>query len=300
MQKTFEFNLSIFFLVITAHSSPVESNNDDDDYLSDKSDDYDESEDYGDDAEDKRKSSTASSTPQAEEPYKTQEYTEKLDIGRTVVLKCLGEDLDESSLFMWYNGSNIIAQGQSKVTHDKRTSFSKKDGLLTVRDVSSYDDGTFRCRAFSKSDRFETIIHVNVNGPPRDIFIGHNVNSQSNIAGETLVYRAGETNLRFKCNVAKARPDAKIDWIHNGNTILESQQKDHDLKVEDEGVLIIKTLHARHAGDYQCEASNEFGNLKASFKIDVQCESPAVTMLIVDANQYSFRSTILHAPSQLL
>lgn len=289
----------MLFFVIPAHSSPVESNVDDDDYLSDKSDDYDDENDYGEETEDKRKSSSSSSTQQPEMHYKTQEYTETLDIGRTVVLKCLGEDLDETSLFMWYNGSNLIAQGLSQVNHDKRISFSKKDGLLTIRDLTSYDDGAFRCRAFSKSDRFETIIHVNINGPPRDILIGHNINSQSNIAKSTLVYQAGETNLRFKCNVAKARPEAKIDWIHNGNTILESQQKDHDLKVEDEGVLVIKTLHARHAGDYQCEASNEFGNLKASFKIDVQCEFHAVTQLF-DTNQHSFRSTVLHASSQLL
>ena len=258
----------------------MDSNNDDDDYLSDKSDDYDENEDYGDDVEDKKKSSTVSSTPQAEEPYKTKEYTENLEVGQTIVLKCLGEELNEFSLFMWYNGSNIIAQGQSKVTHDKRVSFSQKNGLLTIIGVSPYDDGIFRCRAFSTKDRFETIIHVNVNGPPRGIYIGHNINTQSNIDGETLVYRAGETNLRFKCNVAKARPEAKIDWIHNGNTILESQQKDHDLKIEDEGVLIIKTLHARHAGDYQCEASNDFGNLKASFKIDVQCKNLDVTYIL--------------------
>lgn len=249
----------------------MESNNDDDDeYLSDKSDDYDENE-YGDDVDDKRKSSTASSTPQAEETYRIQEYTEISDIGRTVVLKCLGEDLDAKTIFMWFNGTRIIAQGDIKVTTDKRISFSKNDGLLTIRDLNAFDDGTFRCRVFAKQ-RFETIIHLNVNGPPKEIFIGHNINSQPNIADKSLVYRAGESNLRFKCNVEKARPDAKIDWIHNGNTILESQQKDHDLKVEDEGVLIIKTLHARHAGDYQCEASNDYGNLKASFKIDVQCE----------------------------
>lgn len=264
--------------IIAAHSSPAESNNnDDDDYLGDKSDDaYDD--DY-DEVEEKRKSSTPG-TQQSEEPYKTQEYEEKSDIGKTLILKCLGEGFDDKTLYMWHNGSSIIAQGTTKVTHDPRVSFSKKDGYLTVRDVSSYDDGTFRCRAFAgKNDRFETVIHVKVNGPPRGIVIGHSqhrdsrvVNTQEDITGETLVYRAGETNLRFKCRVAKARPEAKIDWVHNGNTILESHHKDHDIKIEDEGLMIIKTLHARHVGEYQCEASNEFGTQKATFKIDVQCE----------------------------
>lgn len=259
--------------IVSVYSSPVETDNDDDDYLADKSNDSYDDNDYGDDVDEKPKPSTSSNDQSTEEPYKTQEYTEKAEAGQTLVLKCLGTGLDASFLYMWYNGSTIIAQGAATVSRDERISFSKKDGYLTIRDVSSYDDGIFRCRAFSeKSDRYETIVQVNIRGPPRGIVIGHNINAQKNIAGETLVYRAGENNLRFNCNVAKARPEAKIDWVHNGNTILESQQKDHDLKIEEDGVLVIKSLHARHAGDYQCEASNEFGNLKASFRIDVQCK----------------------------
>lgn len=186
-----------------------------------------------------------------------------------------------------------------RATDFPRVSFSKKDGSITIKDINSYDDTTFRCRAFTSKDRFETLVHVHVNSPPRGIRIGHNVNLQKNIAEQTLSYRAGEKDLRFKCNVAKARPEAKINWNHNGNTILESQGKDHDLKVEDEGLLIIKTLHARHAGDYECEASNDFGTLKASFKIEAQCESSSYKACIIIVIFLSFRSTFLHASSQL-
>jgi hypothetical protein len=245
---------------------------DDKDYLQDKSDgEYnDDDDDDFDDEDDVNKDS--SSTIPAEDNYKKQEHTEKSEAGRTVVLRCSGEGFDDTTLFMWYNGSAILLQGESTITHDKRISFSKKDGSLTIKDLSSYDDGTFRCRAFATAERYETLIHLHINGPPRGIRIAHNINSKKNIADETLVYRAGATDLRFECNVEKARPTAKIDWIHNGNTILESQLKDHDIKIDDEGTLIIKTLHARHAGEYQCEASNELGNLKASFKIEAQCE----------------------------
>lgn len=257
------------FFATSAHSSPVDSASDDDEYLQDKTDDYDD-DDY--DTDDKKRTSTVSSLQQTDEPYKVQTYTEKADAGHTINLKCIGENLDADTIYMWYNETQLIVQGTSKIFSDKRISFAKKTGILTIKDVNAYDDGTFRCRAFANKDRYETQVHVRINGPPTGLKIGHNVNEQSNISGETLVYRAGHHDLRFKCNVAKARPEAKIDWIHNGNTILETQQKDHDLKIEDEGLLIIKTLHARHAGDYQCEASNEFGNLKSSFKIDVQCK----------------------------
>lgn len=174
---------------------------------------------------------------------------------------------------MWYNGSQIIAQGTTLVGREGRLNFSKKDGLLTIRDVNTYDDGAFRCRAFKKKERYETKVFVEVKGSPRGIVIGHNVDQKYDITGETIVYRAGHHDLRFRCDVKFARPAAKIDWIHNGNTIVDTQQKDHDLKVEDEGVLVIKTLHARHAGEYICEASNEFGNLKSTFKINVECKT---------------------------
>jgi Immunoglobulin I-set domain len=244
-------------------------NDDDDSYLQDKSETDDYEEDDFDDSDDKKKGPTSSSV-QPEEPYKTQTYTEKADVGRTVTLKCLDENIATSHVIMWFNETLLLAQGETLLTKDKRISFTK-DGTMVIRDVNSFDNAEFRCRSFSGKERHETKIQLNINGPPRGITIGHNVNTQSNIADMTLDYKAGRADLRFKCKAAKGRPQPKINWVHNGNTILESAN-DPDLRIEDEGVLIIKHLHARHAGEYQCEASNEFGNLKASFKINVECK----------------------------
>lgn len=286
------FNIPLFL----ALSNPVESNNDDDaDYLQDKSDDgYD---DYDDDADDKRKSSTEGPQKTEDQTYKTEERIEKADAGKEVTLKCSGDGFDSDTLYMWYNDTALLKQGNSQVSHSPRLTF--KDNVMIINDVSPFDDGVFRCRAFTKQERFETKIQLHVNGPPQGIAIGHNINSQSSIAGETLNYRSGEKNLRFKCNAAKGRPQPKIDWIHNGNTILESQMKDHDIKIEDEGLLIIKTLHPRHAGEYQCEASNEFGNLKALFKIEVECKLKNL-LTHFGINDVRLRSSALHASSCLL
>ncbi|CRL05364.1 CLUMA_CG017983, isoform B [Clunio marinus] len=261
---TYERSSHIFL----AYSSPLESSKDDDDYLQDGSDgDYNE-DDYNE-SEDKKQSTVSSIDVKQ---YKTQGYTEKVDVGKSIKLKCLGENFDSDTFFMWYNESSIIISGEVTVGEWKdRIEFEKKDGSLTIKNTNPFDDATFRCRAILTKNKvnYETIVHLEINGPPRGIKIGHNVNTQENIAGETLVYKAGQKDLRFKCHIAKARPEAKIVWIHNGNTILD-QGKDHELKVDSEGLLIVRTLHARHAGDYECEASNELGNLKASFKIDVQ------------------------------
>lgn len=257
----------MFSLFFAVYSSPVDKDDDDDDYLQDKSDDYDEDDLVGDDFVEK---STTSVKP-SEEPFNTQEYIQIADAGKSVTLQCKG-DWTKTTLFIWYNGSVIVVQDKVvKPTENPRLSISKEDGSLTIKDVNVYDDVSFRCRGWPSKDRIETLVHVHVNGPPRDIRIGHNIKEQKNIIHKTLPYHAGTQNLRFKCS-AKARPKAKIDWIHNGNTILQ-QGNDHDIKIEDEGVIIFKTLHAHHAGEYQCEASNELGTSKESFKIEVTCES---------------------------
>lgn len=264
------FGLLMFAIVSRqfAYATPVDTDGDgDEDYINDKSDpDYND--DY--DGEDKKTSENSdSSTSITEEPYVTQNYTERAEAGQTVVLKCLGKNFDSSTVFMWHNGSGLIFQGITKYSKDDRINVDSKDGSMVIKNVNSYDDVTFRCRAFTK-ERYETLISLEVNSPPRGITIGHNVNEQPDVSGLTLTYPVSETDLRFKCNLESARPKAKFEWIHNGNSILESQGKDHDIRIEDESTLIIKKLHARHAGEYQCEAFNDLGNLKSSFRINVE------------------------------
>lgn len=256
------------------HSSPLESTKveeEDEDYMNDdkSSDNY---EDYdSDDKNDHAASSTTNDASTTEEPYITKEYVEKGEAGKSVTLKCHGENFDSATIFMWYNNSRLVIQGKSKPSEDPRIEFSHKDGSLTIKDINSYDDGSYRCRAYPSKQRYETLVELHVDGAPSGVSISEHKEKNVDISGTTLNFRAGKRDLKFKCSVAKSRPSAKIDWIHNGNTILESQGKDHDLKIEDD-VLIIKNVHARHAGEYQCEASNEFGTLKSTFNLEVECK----------------------------
>lgn len=245
-----------------ANCAPAETDNDDSEYPQDGEDIYDDNYDEKDD--DKK----AASTTETNDIYKTENYTETIDAGKNVRLECKGE-FDENAIFLWYNGTRIIAQGQAFQITDKRIRFSKKDGSLTIEGVNSYDNAMYKCRAFYKSERFETNVQLVVNGPPRMINIGHN-RDNSFVSGKDLTYKAGEKDLRFKCVVPKAHPEAKITWIHNGNAIQES--KDRDIKFVEERILEIRVLHARHAGEYECEATNEYGSIKAKFNIDVQCK----------------------------
>ena len=255
--------------LFSANCAPAEADNDDTEYPQDGEDIYDEN--YEDDDKDKK----IPAIIEGNEDYQKENYTETIDAGKNVKLECKGK-FDENTVLMWYNGSRIILQGQAFQITDKRIRFSKKDGSLTIEGVDSYDNAMYRCRAFYKSERFETNIELIVNGPPKMIEIGHNRND-SFVHGKELIYKAVEKDLRFKCIVAHAHPGAKITWIHNGNAIQES--KDRDIKFVEENILEIRVLHARHAGEYVCEATNEYGSIKAKFSVDVQCKLRVVTKL---------------------
>lgn len=247
----------------SVNCAPAEDN-DDSEYPQDGEDIYDDN--YDEKEEDKDRKA---STTETNEIYKIDNYTETIDTGKNVRLECKGE-FDETAVVMWYNGTRIIVQGQAYTGNsDKRIQFSKKDGSLTIEGVDSYDNAMYKCRAFYRNELFETNVQLIVNGPPKMIKIGHN-RDNSIISGKELTYKEGKKDLRFKCIIENAHPEAKITWIHNGNAIQESE--DSDIKFVDESILEIQELHARHAGDYECEAANEYGSAKAEFKIDVLCE----------------------------
>ena len=244
-----------------------------DDYLNDdKNSDYDEDYDESD-----RSSSPSSSATDA--PLVSSKHKLQGEPGKSVVLKCDGEGFDGLTIFMWYNGTQLVFQGETMVSKDKRIEFHKKDGSLAIKDLNSYDDSIYRCRAYGKT-HYETIVELQVNGAPRGISIFEHNQKTVDIAGSTFNYRAGKKDLKFTCDVEVSRPNAKFDWVHNGNTILEMQRKDHDLKIENDNILIIKNVHARHAGEYQCEASNDLGTVKATFKIDVECKLNSVGNIV--------------------
>jgi hypothetical protein len=203
-----------------------------------------------------------------EKEYIIKDYVEIVEIDSSTTLKCMGNDFNKETIFMWYNGSQILAQGKQQFGDKERIAFDQTSGTLTIKGIQVSDDGKYRCRAFAKN-RYETNIELQVNGPPSHIAIGHNQGNKEDISNLKISYKVGEKDLRFKCNPSTSRPSAKVTWNHNGNVIEAS--KDHDISI-DGSLLFFKTLHAKHAGRYECDASNDHGNIKAHFDLDVQCK----------------------------
>lgn len=266
--------------LFAANCNPVDKNKDDEEYLND--DDYqedpkDDSQVYDDDEfEDDNKKASSTASPPESEKYITQEKVEVVDVGKSITIQCIGDNLDDSTLYLWFKDQAILFQGPiSKpisITKDPRIAMSPKDGSLTIINVEITDDSEYRCRTYPKGGRYEVKIKVMVNGPPANITIGHNqATDKSDIANTKISYKVGEKDLRFKCNPGKSHPKATVSWNHNGNVVHESN--DNDVKIIDESILVFRSLHARHSGKYECVATNEFGNIKAAFELDVQCKS---------------------------
>lgn len=115
---------------------------------------------------------------------------------------------------MWYNGSLLIVQGDNVMGHKERTEITPQKNLI-IRNLIFGDDNAYNCRVLPEQINVKTFLHIK--GPPRGMTIAHNKND---ISGNKLQYRAGETNLKFDCIIAKSRPAAKIIWNHNVNYLI--------------------------------------------------------------------------------
>ena len=49
----------------------------------------------------------------------------------------------------------------------------------------------------------------------------------------------------------------------------DQHEKDHLIRVDDDGLLTIDVVHPRHAGVYQCLAANSHGTLHSTVTIEV-------------------------------
>lgn len=112
---------------------------------------------------------------------------------------------------MWYNGSNLIAQGDNILGSEKNRIEVSPQKNLIIRNVSVNDDSYYNCRVLPEQINVKTFLHIP--GPPRGMTIAHN--NKDDITGTKLQYRTGETNLKFECVIARSRPAAKIIWNHN-------------------------------------------------------------------------------------
>lgn len=269
--------------LIAVNGVPVDKNKEDEDYLNDndyQEDPKDDSLTYDDDEyeDDERKGpSSTTARPSETEKYITQEKVEVVDVGKSITIHCIGDNFDDTSLYLWFKDQAILFQGSITkpmpgVIKDPRITMSPKDGSLTITNVEISDDSEYRCRTYPKGNRYEVKIKVMVNGPPANITIGHNqASDKPDISNTKISYKVGEKDLRFKCNPGKSHPKATVSWNHNGNVVHEAN--DNDVKIIDDSILVFRSLHARHAGKYECVASNEYGSIKAAFELDVQCKN---------------------------
>lgn len=111
---------------------------------------------------------------------------------------------------MWYNSTFLIAQGDNVMGQKDRIEVSPQKNLI-IRNVNINDDSIFNCRVIPEQINVKT--HLHVQGPPLGVEIS--TAEKDDIAGTELQYHVGQQNLKFQCIVARARPGAKITWIHN-------------------------------------------------------------------------------------
>lgn len=209
-------------------------------------DDYDEYEDE----EDAPSQERTVVSDNSETNLLTKDYTEQVDPGETVTLKCDVSNPQPTNIIMWYFNKQLIYQAQNKLTTDPRIK-RNDDFSLQIENVQVSDEGVYSCQLLP--NQVTVKIELEVKTPPRDVKLMHG----NRILNETVEVEANERKFILLCS-AKGHPTAQITWYYKGRHLDQEYSRQMGIVPRKE-FLEVHTVKAKHAGDYECLAQNGIG-----------------------------------------
>ncbi|XP_008288311.1 carcinoembryonic antigen-related cell adhesion molecule 1-like, partial [Stegastes partitus] len=131
--------------------------------------------------------------------------------------------------FLWLNDT-------SEVTASDRVQFTDGGSVMTIVNVTRFDQQQFRCRASNPAS------HATSEPVPISVSFGpENTNLMLSSPQE---YFAEGSNIRLVCS-AVSRPDALFKWFLNGNLLTDTGPE-----------LTLTNIQLSQSGNYSCQASN--------------------------------------------
>lgn len=82
--------------------------------------------------------------------------------------------------------------------------------------------------------------------------------------GDEVIQREVGSSVRLKCE-STGKPKPSINWFHNHNLIQASREESR----KGRWTLVIYDLKLEDSGNYSCFIVNPYGNVSASFILDV-------------------------------
>ncbi|XP_026229072.1 carcinoembryonic antigen-related cell adhesion molecule 5-like [Anabas testudineus] len=153
--------------------------------------------------------------------------TDLVEFNSFVNLSCSSSG--SSLSFLWMNGS-------SEVTASDRVQLTDGNSTLTIINVTRYDQGPFRCRAFNPvSNGTSDPVNLSISFGPDDIHLNKSSSNENYLKG---------SNIDLTCS-ADSKPSAQFKWFLNGSLLSDTGPK-----------LRLTNIQKNQSGNYICQAFN--------------------------------------------
>ncbi|KAM9852076.1 cell adhesion molecule CEACAM5-like [Aulostomus maculatus] len=157
----------------------------------------------------------------------TPNTTELLELSSSVSLSCSAYGSFPS--FLWLNSSSVLAASE-------RVQITNDGTILTIANVTRYDQGPFTCVAFNNFSNYTSDpVKLTVSFGPENVHLTQ-LPSQE--------YFQKGSNLSLSCS-ADSRPSALFQWFLNGNLLSDTGPE-----------LRLVNVQESQSGNYSCRAFN--------------------------------------------
>ncbi|XP_066994054.2 hemicentin-1 [Anabrus simplex] len=144
-----------------------------------------------------------------------------------------------------------------KIIDARRFSIDENTCSLKVTDAGVEDEGTYVVSVENKFGKRETEVNVIIDGI---------VNPVLDESSEPIITTTLNEFRELRCEVLQAYPPPTIKWFKDGGLVDERVE---DIKVYENGSLIISHVTPKSEGNYECEVSNAGGTVKKIMKIAI-------------------------------
>ncbi|KAM4042569.1 immunoglobulin superfamily member 10 isoform 1-T1 [Anomaloglossus baeobatrachus] len=176
--------------------------------------------------------------------------------GSTVSIKCQAEGRPFPTI-TWILANETIASEKSDSVHKV---FVLPDGTLTIREVTIYDRGIYKCIAtnIAGSDTFTVKVQV-IAAPPAIL----------EEKRQTVLAIPGE-NIKLHCT-AKGNPQPSVHWVaFDGTKVKPLHYVNAKLFLFSNGTLYIRNAAPSDNGNYECIATSSTGSERRVVSLRVE------------------------------
>uniref|UniRef100_A0A7N6FHC1 Ig-like domain-containing protein n=1 Tax=Anabas testudineus TaxID=64144 RepID=A0A7N6FHC1_ANATE len=146
-------------------------------------------------------------------------------------------------IFLQQNTNNKTLKPQNSnftfvlfVTASDRVQLTDGNSTLTIINVTRYDQGPFRCRAFNPvSNGTSDPVNLSISFGPDDIHLNKSSSNENYLKG---------SNIDLTCS-ADSKPSAQFKWFLNGSLLSDTGPK-----------LRLTNIQKNQSGNYICQAFN--------------------------------------------